>query len=51
MHMGVDRVKEAKVQTLRSDFEVIRMKDGESVDDFFFFFNIIVTGIRSLSEK
>ena len=34
MHMGADRVKEAKVQTLRSDFEVIRMKDGESVDGF-----------------
>lgn len=34
MHMGTDRVKEAKIQILRSDFEVIRMKDGESVDDF-----------------
>nr|GEW14493.1 ribonuclease H-like domain, reverse transcriptase, RNA-dependent DNA polymerase [Tanacetum cinerariifolium] len=27
MHMGADRVKEAKVQTLRSDFEVIQMKN------------------------
>ncbi|GJW97952.1 hypothetical protein Tco_0179760 [Tanacetum coccineum] len=34
MHMGAKRVKEAKVQTLRSDFEVIRMKDNESVDEF-----------------
>ncbi|GKB05364.1 ribonuclease H-like domain, reverse transcriptase, RNA-dependent DNA polymerase [Tanacetum coccineum] len=34
MHMGAERVKEAKVQTLRSDFEVIRMKDSESVDEF-----------------
>lgn len=34
MHMGADRVKEAKTQTLRSDFEVIRMKNSESVDDF-----------------
>ena len=27
MHMGADRVKEAKAQNLRSDFEVIRMKE------------------------
>ena len=31
MHMGADRVKEAKAQTLRSDFEVIWMKYSESV--------------------
>lgn len=51
MHMGAERVKEAKVQTLRSDFEVIRMKDSESVDDFAMRLNTIVTGIRSLGEK
>ncbi|KAL4581058.1 hypothetical protein LXL04_017266 [Taraxacum kok-saghyz] len=51
MHMGADRVKEAKVQTLRNDFEVIRMKDSESVDDFAMRLNTIVTGIRSLGEK
>ena len=33
MHVGVEPVKEAKVQTLRSHFEAIRMKDG-AVDDF-----------------
>ncbi|PWA73003.1 hypothetical protein CTI12_AA185870 [Artemisia annua] len=48
--MGADRVKEAKVQTLRSDFEVIRMKNDESVDDFAMRLNTIVTGIRSLGE-
>ncbi|PWA35424.1 RNA-directed DNA polymerase, eukaryota [Artemisia annua] len=42
--MGADRVKEAKVQTLRSDFEVIRMKNDESVDDFAMRLNTIVTG-------
>lgn len=51
MHMRADRVKEAKIQTLRINFEVIRMKDGESVDDFFIRLNTIVTGIRSLGEK
>ena len=28
MHMGVERVKEAKVQTLKSELKVIRMKNG-----------------------
>lgn len=35
MHMGTHRVKDTQVQTVRSDFVVIRMKDDESVDDFF----------------
>nr|GEV01728.1 hypothetical protein [Tanacetum cinerariifolium] len=51
MHMGADRVKEGKVQTLRSDFEVICMKDSESVDEFAMRLNTIVTGIRSLGDK
>ena len=51
MYMGVDRVKEARVQTLRSEFEVVRMKEGESIDDFFMRLNTIVTGIRSLGGK
>nr|GEU63163.1 ribonuclease H-like domain, reverse transcriptase, RNA-dependent DNA polymerase [Tanacetum cinerariifolium] len=50
MHMGADRVKEAKVQTLRSDFEVIRMKGSESMDEFAMRLNTIVTGIRSLVD-
>ena len=32
MHVGVERVKEAKVQTLKSEFEAIRIKHGESID-------------------
>lgn len=51
MYMGANRLKEAKVQTLRSDFEVIRMKNGETIDDFVMRLNTIVTGIRSLGEK
>nr|GEV03841.1 hypothetical protein [Tanacetum cinerariifolium] len=50
MHMGADRVKEAVVQTLRSIFEVIRIKDRESVDEFLMKLNTIVTGIRSLGD-
>ncbi|XP_020585663.1 uncharacterized protein LOC110028241 [Phalaenopsis equestris] len=43
MHVGVERVKEAKVQTLRTHFEAIRMKDGETVDDFAMKLTSIVT--------
>ncbi|XP_047309535.1 uncharacterized protein LOC124912946 [Impatiens glandulifera] len=51
MHVVVERVKEAKVQTLRTHFEATRMKDGETVDDFSMKLTSIVTGIRSLGEK
>ena len=51
MHMGAERVKEAKVQTLKSEFEVLRMRDGESVDDFAMKLTAIVNGIRALGDK
>ncbi|XP_022930088.1 uncharacterized protein LOC111436574 [Cucurbita moschata] len=50
MHMGVERVNEAKVQTLKSEFEAIRMKDGESIDDFTMKLTTVVSGIRSLGD-
>jgi len=34
VHLGVDRVRQAKANTLRREFEALRFKDGESVDDF-----------------
>ncbi|CAG7888968.1 unnamed protein product [Brassica rapa] len=34
-YMGADRVREARLQTLMSDFERLKMKDNESIDDFF----------------
>ena len=51
MYTGANRVKEAKVQTLRSDLEVIRMKFGELVDDFYMRLNTIVIDIPSPDEK
>ena len=33
-HIGVDRVRKAKAQTLRQEFDTITFKEGESVDDF-----------------
>ena len=42
MHVGVERVKEAKVHTLRSEFEAIRMKDDESINNFFMKLTMII---------
>lgn len=51
LYMEFNWIKKAKVQTLGSDFEVIRMKDDELVDIFFLRLNTIETDIRSLGEK
>lgn len=50
MRIRVYWVNVAKVQTLRSDFEAIRIKGGESMDDFFMKLNIISTCILFLGE-
>lgn len=34
MHLGVDRVREAKVNTLRRQFQELKFKEGETVDEF-----------------
>ncbi|GJX69130.1 ribonuclease H-like domain, reverse transcriptase, RNA-dependent DNA polymerase [Tanacetum coccineum] len=34
MFMGAERVKTAKVQTLKAEFETLSMKDTEIIDDF-----------------
>ncbi|XP_020270454.1 uncharacterized protein LOC109845593 [Asparagus officinalis] len=33
-YVGADRVKQAKLQTLKSEFETLRMKEAETIDDF-----------------
>ena len=33
-NLGDDRIKEARFQTLKSEFERLKMKDTESIDDF-----------------
>ena len=50
MHVGVERVKEANVKTLKSEFEAICMKDGELIEDFAMKLTTIVNGIRSLGN-
>ena len=50
MHVGVGRVKEVKVQSLKNEFEAICMKNGESIDDFAMKLTTIVNDIHSLGD-
>ena len=50
MHVGVERVKEAQVQILKSELEAIYMKDGESIDEFSMKLTTIVSCIHSLDD-
>ncbi|XP_039129027.1 uncharacterized protein LOC120265208 [Dioscorea cayenensis subsp. rotundata] len=51
MHMGTERIKEAKIQTLRSEFEGLRIREAETVDDFATKLTTIVNKIRALGDK
>jgi hypothetical protein len=51
MHMAAERVKDTKVQTLRTEFEGLRMKESESIDNFASRLTTIVSQIRALGEK
>lgn len=48
---GAQRVKTAKVQTLKAEFETVVMKDTDSVDDFSMKLSNLVTNIRALGEE
>ena len=49
-HVGVDRVKEARVQTLESEFEQLKMKDNESLDVYAGKISEIATQASSLGH-
>lgn len=51
MCQGADRVKKARVQTLKAEFETLRMNDGEQLDDFYMKLNGLVSTIRALGEE
>ena len=51
MHMGADRVKEARLQTLMSDFERLKMKDTDTIDDFVGKISEIASKSSSLGEN
>lgn len=48
---GADKVKNARIQTLKSEFEAMTMKEDETIDDFHMKMNGIVTNIRALGEE
>ena len=50
MRMGVERVREAKAQALLKEFDGIRMKSDEPVDDFAMRLTGLVNNIRTLGE-
>ena len=50
MCQGADRVKNAKIQTLKTEFESMNMKDSDSLDDFYLKITALVTNIRALGE-
>ena len=51
LYMGVDHVRTAKVQTLKAEFEVLTMKESETVDDFSGKLSNIVNNIRALGDN
>ena len=48
--LGDERVKKTRVQTLKTEFESLSMKESESLDDFFMKLSGLVTNIRALGE-
>ncbi|CAL5032889.1 unnamed protein product [Urochloa decumbens] len=50
MHVGVERVREARVQSLRADLDNLKMSNAESVDDFAGKFMTLVGRIRELGD-
>ncbi|XP_074323271.1 uncharacterized protein LOC141660206 [Apium graveolens] len=51
VHLCADNVKNAKVQTLKSEFEALTVKDTEQLDDFCMRLNGFVANIRTLGEE
>lgn len=51
MCQGADRVRKARVQTLKAEFESLRMDDSDKLDDFYMKFNGLVSTIRALGEE
>lgn len=50
-YLGADRVKTARLQTLKTEFEALNMKESKMVDEFSVKINNIVSNIRALGDK
>ncbi|KAL8088343.1 hypothetical protein AgCh_038208 [Apium graveolens] len=51
MSQAADRVKTARVQTLKAEFEALKIKYTDLLDEFYMKFNGLVTNIRALGEE
>ena len=51
MRLGVERVQEAKAMVLRRQFETIKFKDGENLDDFSMRISSLVSQLGLLGVK
>lgn len=51
LYQGAEQVKKARVQTLKTEFEALNMKESDKLDDFYMKLNGLVTNIRALGEE
>ncbi|XBH88909.1 hypothetical protein VPH35_080912 [Triticum aestivum] len=51
MHIGDQRLRDAKLQTLKLEFEALRMKETDSIDDFAVRLTTVVNKIHTLGER
>nr|GEW85952.1 zinc finger, CCHC-type [Tanacetum cinerariifolium] len=49
-HVGVDRVQKARLQTFKMEFEMLKMKEDDSIDDFLAKLNSIVTRASAIEQ-
>ena len=50
LHIGVERVRESKAQTLRLQYEEIRFKAGEQVNGFAYLLQGLITELATLGD-
>ena len=50
MRVGVERVREAKAQTRRSEYEALRYKDGEGIESYVMRLRTIIDELQALGD-
>ena len=51
IHVGAERVKEAKIQTLKIEFKIMNMKESETIDDYAARLTGVVNKVRTFGDK